>query len=197
LFEWLTFHRDAVLCMQYSGRTDVFGQQRSWTVVKCGMVCNATECFLPVEVALRCTHCTVASVRSRSVPLTQSPPTIRTPSKSLDVSKDHQKAPNSFRFDICTSALRLGKQPSADRAPFLPKRALINNIVSEYLKLMNFGSASGLDGVKVSHLREIGPHCLFKQDCNGRLSEVKPLNPHPKAFRLGTDGALDSISTVT
>ncbi|OUC49785.1 hypothetical protein D917_05071 [Trichinella nativa] len=30
--------------MQYSGRTDVFGQQRSWTVVKCGIVCNATEC---------------------------------------------------------------------------------------------------------------------------------------------------------
>ncbi|KRX30667.1 hypothetical protein T09_5733 [Trichinella sp. T9] len=43
---------------------------------------------------------------------------------------------------------------------------------------MNLGSASGLDGVKVSHLREIGSHCLSKQDCNGRLSEVTPLNPH-------------------
>ncbi|KRX64009.1 Retrovirus-related Pol polyprotein from type-1 retrotransposable element [Trichinella sp. T6] len=59
---------------------------------------------------------------------------------------------------------------------------------------MNLGSASGLDGVKVSHLREIGPHCLSKQDCNGRLSEVTPLNPHQKAFRLGTDGSFDSIS---
>ncbi|KRZ82035.1 hypothetical protein T08_14512 [Trichinella sp. T8] len=62
---------------------------------------------------------------------------------------------------------------------------------------MNLGSASGLDGVKVSHLREIGPHCLSKQDCNGRLSEVTPLNPHQKAFRLGTDGAFESISIVT
>ncbi|KRX36114.1 hypothetical protein T05_16431, partial [Trichinella murrelli] len=31
--------------------------------------------------------------------------------------------------------------------------------------LMNLGSASGLDGVKVSHLREIGPHCLSKVTC--------------------------------
>ncbi|KAL1241416.1 Retrovirus-related Pol polyprotein from type-1 retrotransposable element [Trichinella spiralis] len=36
-----------------------------------------------------------------------------------------------------------------------------------------------------------------QQDCNGRLSEVTPLNPHQKVFRLGTDGAFDNITTLT
>ncbi|KRX26143.1 hypothetical protein T07_13827 [Trichinella nelsoni] len=53
--------------------------------------------------------------------------------------------------------------------------------VSEFVKLMNLGSASGPDGVK--------------QDCNGWLSEETPLNPHQNAFQLGRDGVFDSIST--
>ncbi|XP_003378722.1 retrovirus-related protein [Trichinella spiralis] len=36
-----------------------------------------------------------------------------------------------------------------------------------------------------------------QQDCNGRLSEVTPLNPHQKVFRLGTDGAFENITTFT
>ncbi|KRX27992.1 hypothetical protein T07_11260 [Trichinella nelsoni] len=67
---------------------------------------------------------------------------------------------------------------------------------------MNLGSASGPDGVKVSHFREIGPPLLLhipavQQDCNGWLSEETPLNPHQNAFQLGRDGVFDSISTVT
>ncbi|KAL1241575.1 Protein kinase C-like [Trichinella spiralis] len=42
----------------HCGRTDVFGQQRSWTVVKCGIVCNATEC---VFSRLK-SHCTKHSL---------------------------------------------------------------------------------------------------------------------------------------
>ncbi|XP_003368173.1 conserved hypothetical protein, partial [Trichinella spiralis] len=55
-------------CEDYSGRTDVFGQQRSWTVVKCGMVCNVTECVFS-RLKSHCTntlytsHCIVASGR--------------------------------------------------------------------------------------------------------------------------------------
>ncbi|KRZ67743.1 Retrovirus-related Pol polyprotein from type-2 retrotransposable element R2DM [Trichinella papuae] len=150
---------------------------------------------------------------------------------------------------------RLGKRPPADRAPFLPKRAPLKNHllspisvkeVSEHLKQMNLGSASGPDGVKVSHLRDIGPQCLSKifntfllerhipqvlKDCRttlipkvdnprpdaedfrpitigsciyrlfskivtSRLSQLTPLNPRQKAFRSGTDGAFDNITTV-
>ncbi|KRX23862.1 Retrovirus-related Pol polyprotein from type-2 retrotransposable element R2DM, partial [Trichinella nelsoni] len=99
---------------------------------------------------LRCTHCTVASVKSRYALSTQSPPTIRTPWKPLDVPKDHQEAPNLLRLGILYFCTRPDKQ------------YCIYCEVGEHLKLMNLGSALGPDGVKVSRFREISPHCFSK-----------------------------------
>ncbi|KRZ01864.1 hypothetical protein T11_12665 [Trichinella zimbabwensis] len=82
----------------------------------------------------------------------------------------------------------MGKRPPIDCAPLLPKRAplkkhLLSPIsqkeVSEHLKLMNLVSASGPDGVKVSHLRDIGPQCVSKV-FNAFLLERHP--PGPKGL---------------
>ncbi|KRX69431.1 Retrovirus-related Pol polyprotein from type-1 retrotransposable element [Trichinella sp. T6] len=148
LFQWMTFHHDAVLCSiaEEQTRLDNSGvgmlSNVEWFVVE-------PNVFSPV--AFHYPHSMKVSGRSEG------------PSESSEF------------FSVW----------------YLP----IYCEVSENLKLMNLGSASGLDGVKVSHLREIGLHCLSKQDCNGRRSEVTPLNPHQKAFRCNENLSFDGVTS--
>ncbi|KRX18655.1 hypothetical protein T07_9138 [Trichinella nelsoni] len=84
--------------------------------------------------------------------------------------------------------------------------------VGEHLKLMNLGSASGPDGVKVSRLREICPHCFSKvfktfllernisqilKDCRTTLiPKLDKPRPDAEGFRSMTVGSCVYIPAV-
>ncbi|XP_003373111.1 conserved hypothetical protein [Trichinella spiralis] len=89
--------------MQYSGRTDMFRQQRSWTVVKCGMVCNETEC---VFSRLK-SHCAVHI--ARRLPLSALCESLWTLRKTI------RKLRILYSLVYCSSAVRLGgRTPQTD-----------------------------------------------------------------------------------
>ncbi|KAL1236627.1 Vacuolar fusion protein [Trichinella spiralis] len=70
----------------------MFRQQRSWTVVKCGMVCNETECFF-----------------SRRLPLSALCESLWTLRKTI------RKLRILYSLVYCSSAVRLGgRTPQTD-----------------------------------------------------------------------------------
>ncbi|KRY27694.1 hypothetical protein T01_20 [Trichinella spiralis] len=123
--------------------------RRVWTTtfLDCCQMWNGLQrnrmCFLLVEVALRCTRC-ICEKPLRSI--------------------------NSFASHYPHSVKASGRceRPSESSESSTVWYTVVLHVyceVSEYVKLMNLDSASGLDGVKVSALREIVPHCLSKVTC--------------------------------